>query len=121
MSQQQGSEEGSFDLPTNKIIDYKLVLGELTFGLGWAIAGLCPGPAMVRGAAGYPNVLYRWCPMFFVGALLAEKLKPYFPKIERKPIVAPLEEDTETDTEVEGKTPPLTDYGTSSGDAEAVV
>ena len=117
MSQQQSSEEGSFDLPTNKIIDYKLVLGEMTFGLGWAIAGLCPGPAMVRGAAGYPNVLYRWWPMFFVGALLAEKLKPYFPKI--KPIVAPLEEDTETDTKVED--PPLKDYGTSSGDAEAVV
>ena len=127
MSQQQSSEEGSFDLPTNKIIDYKLVLGELTFGLGWGIAGLCPGPAMVRGAAGYPNVLYRWWPMFFVGALLAEKLKPYFPKIERKPIVAPLE-DAETNTKMEGteslgsgKTPPLTDYGTSSGDAEAVV
>ena len=37
-----------------------------------------------------------------MGALLAEKLKPYFPKIERKPIVAPLEEDNETDTKVEG-------------------
>ena len=78
------------------------MLGELTFGLGWGIAGLCPGPAMVRGAAGYPNVLFRWWPMFFVGALWAEKLKPFFPKIERVTTVAPLEDDSETDTNMEG-------------------
>ena len=85
---------------------------------------------MVRGAAGYPNVLFRWWPMFFVGALLAEKLKPFFPKIEREPTVAPQEDDTETDTKMEGteslegsgKTlQSKEDYGTSSGDAEAVV
>mmetsp|Transcript_37271 Transcript_37271/g.79462 ORF Transcript_37271/g.79462 Transcript_37271/m.79462 type:complete len:423 (-) Transcript_37271:64-1332(-) len=71
----QKSTVGRFNIPTNKVVDLKLVLGEATFGLGWGMAGLCPGPAMVRASAGHPNVLLRWWPMFFVGSLLAEKLK----------------------------------------------
>jgi len=66
---------GKFSVPTNKIIDGKLVLGEAIFGLGWGMAGLCPGPAMVLASAGYPNVLLRWWPMFFIGSFLAEKAK----------------------------------------------
>eukprot|EP00581_Thalassiosira_minuscula_P027973 CAMPEP_0183759938 /NCGR_PEP_ID=MMETSP0739-20130205/7409_1 /TAXON_ID=385413 /ORGANISM="Thalassiosira miniscula, Strain CCMP1093" /LENGTH=388 /DNA_ID=CAMNT_0025997805 /DNA_START=228 /DNA_END=1395 /DNA_ORIENTATION=+ len=66
---------GKFSIPTNKIIDSKLVLGEAVFGLGWGMAGLCPGPAMILASCGYPNVLYRWWPMFFVGSFLAEKAK----------------------------------------------
>ncbi|MEL7093697.1 MAG: DUF6691 family protein, partial [Pseudomonadota bacterium] len=31
---------------SDPIIDRKLVLGSAFFGLGWAMAGLCPGPAM---------------------------------------------------------------------------
>ena len=64
-----------FSVPTNKTIDTNLVLGELLFGLGWGVAGLCPGPAMVLACAGYQNVLLRWWPMFFVGVILAEVVK----------------------------------------------
>lgn len=35
-----------FPTPSEPIIDRKLVLGSVLFGTGWAIAGLCPGPAM---------------------------------------------------------------------------
>ena len=49
--------------------------GGAMFGLGWGIAGLCPGPAMFLAVAGYQNVLMRWWPSFFVGAFLAEKVK----------------------------------------------
>ena len=42
---------------------------------GWGFAGLCPGPAMFLAFAGYPNVLFRWWPSFFVGSILAEKVK----------------------------------------------
>lgn len=76
----QKNSAGKFNLPTNKIIDFKLILGEAIFGLGWGMAGLCPGPAMVLGASGYPNILYRWWPMFFVGSFLAEKLKALLPQ-----------------------------------------
>ena len=36
-----------FQLPDRKDIDLPLILGAITFGLGWAIAGLCPGPALI--------------------------------------------------------------------------
>ena len=67
---------GSFSsVPTNKTIDANLLVGEAMFGLGWGVAGLCPGPAMFLAGAGYPNVLFRWWPSFFVGSYLAEKVK----------------------------------------------
>ena len=33
-------------LPTATSIDRRLVLGGLTFGVGWGLAGYCPGPAL---------------------------------------------------------------------------
>jgi len=34
-------------LPTARHIDRRLVLGSLVFGVGWGIAGFCPGPGLV--------------------------------------------------------------------------
>ncbi|MBK6756912.1 MAG: YeeE/YedE family protein [Moraxellaceae bacterium] len=39
-------------LPNNKIIDTRLIVGSLTFGVGWGVAGFCPAPALVSAAAG---------------------------------------------------------------------
>lgn len=36
----------NFSLPGTKLIDAKLIGGAAIFGIGWAIAGLCPGPAI---------------------------------------------------------------------------
>jgi uncharacterized membrane protein YedE/YeeE len=36
-----------FSLPTKKDITWQLVLGSSIFGLGWGLAGICPGPGMV--------------------------------------------------------------------------
>jgi uncharacterized membrane protein YedE/YeeE len=33
-------------------IDRRLLLGSLVFGLGWGLAGICPGPALVLLGAG---------------------------------------------------------------------
>lgn len=38
---------GPIRLPTVQRIDKRLVLGGLTFGTGWGLAGYCPGPAVV--------------------------------------------------------------------------
>ena len=35
-----------FHLPTRKDIDLPLVAGAALFGMGWGIAGYCPGPAL---------------------------------------------------------------------------
>lgn len=66
---------GHFSIPTNKVIDRNLIVGEALFGLGWGIAGLCPGPAMFLAVVGYPNVVLRWWPSFYVGTFLAEMMK----------------------------------------------
>jgi uncharacterized membrane protein YedE/YeeE len=36
----------TFHLPTKKDIDLPLVAGSALFGIGWGIAGYCPGPAL---------------------------------------------------------------------------
>jgi uncharacterized membrane protein YedE/YeeE len=40
-------------LPTATAIDARLVGGSLLFGIGWGLAGFCPGPAIVALGAGY--------------------------------------------------------------------
>jgi uncharacterized membrane protein YedE/YeeE len=39
-------------LPTATVIDRRLVLGSLAFGVGWGLAGYCPGPALASLASG---------------------------------------------------------------------
>ncbi|SFM56537.1 DUF6691 family protein [Marinobacter zhejiangensis] len=43
---------GPLRLPTATQIDKRLVLGSLAFGVGWGLAGFCPGPALVGLGAG---------------------------------------------------------------------
>lgn len=39
-------------LPTARHIDRRLILGSMLFGVGWGVAGLCPGPALVSLGTG---------------------------------------------------------------------
>ena len=39
-------------LPSSTAIDAPLVAGGVLFGIGWGIAGFCPGPALVALASG---------------------------------------------------------------------
>lgn len=51
-------------LPTADQIDRRLVLGGLAFGVGWGLAGYCPGPALVSVVQGGTK------PLIFVIAML---------------------------------------------------
>lgn len=42
----------TFHLPLNKVVDKKLVVGAILFGIGWGIAGICPGPGIVNLVSG---------------------------------------------------------------------
>jgi uncharacterized membrane protein YedE/YeeE len=54
-----------FELPTKTQIDRPLLFGAVIFGVGWGLAGLCPGPAVAALASGSAGVL------MFVAAMLA--------------------------------------------------
>lgn len=55
-------------LPNRRDIDKPLIIGSLIFGIGWGIAGVCPGPALVVLGAG------QWAALPFVLALIAGML-----------------------------------------------
>lgn len=52
-------------LPSKREPDRALVIGSLIFGIGWGLAGICPGPAVVLLGSGSAAVLP------FFAALLA--------------------------------------------------
>jgi uncharacterized protein len=60
---------GVFHIPTKGRIDMRLVLGAVLFGVGWGIAGLCPGPALVVSIAGTLPVA-----AFLLAAIVGMKL-----------------------------------------------
>lgn|SRR5215211_2220894 len=53
-----------FKLPTQRQIDLPLVGGAALFGIGWGLAGICPGPALTDLVTLEPKVL------LFVAAML---------------------------------------------------
>ena len=57
-------DEG-FHLPATSPIDRRLVLGSAIFGIGWGMAGFCPGPALASLSLGLAPVV------LFVVAMLA--------------------------------------------------
>ena len=52
-------------LPASTAVTLRLVLGSAAFGIGWGLAGFCPGPALVALGAGYPKAVG------FVAAMVA--------------------------------------------------
>jgi uncharacterized protein len=52
-------------IPASSSVTLRLVLGSAVFGVGWGLAGFCPGPALVALGAGFPKA---WG---FVAAMLA--------------------------------------------------
>ena len=40
------------DIPANRVIDARLIVGGVLFGAGWGIGGFCPGPALVAMSSG---------------------------------------------------------------------
>lgn len=54
-----------FQIPTSKLIDARLIGGSAIFGIGWGIAGFCPGAAIPAIGTG------RWEVVLFLVAVAA--------------------------------------------------
>ena len=54
----------TFDIPRKSNIDARLVGGAAIFGIGWELAGFCPGPALASLSLGLPG------PFVFVATML---------------------------------------------------
>lgn len=53
------------EIPTGRVVDRRLIVGGILFGVGWGIGGFCPGPALVALGSGMPQA------GVFVAAMLA--------------------------------------------------
>lgn len=60
--------DAKFHLPTRRDLDLPLIGGSALFGIGWGIAGFCPGGAIPALGSGEPG------PIIFVVAMIAGTL-----------------------------------------------
>ena len=67
-------------LPTDRRVDRRLIVGSTIFGIGWGIAGFCPGPALVALGMGEVKAI-----AFVVAMLLGMGL---FELLERRKVAA---------------------------------
>jgi len=56
------------EIPSSTVIDMRLIVGGVLFGIGWGIGGFCPGPALVAMGSGLGSA---W---LFVAAMVAGML-----------------------------------------------
>lgn len=58
-----------FRIPTNTQITPSLIIGSALFGIGWGLAGFCPGPGIVA-ASGLVTPALFFLPALVVGILI---------------------------------------------------
>ena len=71
--------EYRFHIPTTRHIDLPLVAGAVMFGIGWGLAGFCPGPAIAALSTGLEDVL-----IFFAAMIAGMGLFRVFSILRRK-------------------------------------
>jgi len=72
---------GALHIPTRRDISKPLVIGSTIFGVGWGIAGICPGPALVALGAGHIKAL-----VFVVAMLIGMEIcERFFTAHKSKP------------------------------------
>lgn len=68
----------SFSIPKLREVDVPLAAGAAIFGIGWGLAGFCPGPALTAVAS------LRFEPILFVASMLAGMVLFQWTRRERK-------------------------------------
>ncbi len=65
---------GAIQWPTARGIDSRLIGGSALFGIGWGIAGICPGPGVVLLGVGSPKG-YIFVAAMAMGALIYQEIE----------------------------------------------
>lgn len=62
-----------FSLPKTNVITKRLVVGSALFGIGWGLAGLCPGPALANLLSGNIMII-SFIILMILSMVITEKL-----------------------------------------------
>ena len=65
----------SIDMPSKTVINKKLLIGAMLFGVGWGLVGICPGPGIVLLGTGQWQA-YVFIPAMIIGMLVYQWLEP---------------------------------------------
>jgi uncharacterized membrane protein YedE/YeeE len=68
-----------FSLPSSTVIDVKILLGAVLFGVGWGLYGYCPGPAVAAIVYLQPVTIVFLIPML-CGMFIGDGLSRRFSK-----------------------------------------
>jgi len=70
--------EPTFRLPTRTDLDARLLGGAALFGIGWGLAGYCPGPALAGLGFGRVDTVV-FVVMMLIGMMLARHIDAFLP------------------------------------------
>jgi uncharacterized protein len=62
-----------FQLPMQRTIEARLLVGPVIFGVGWGLSGFCPGPALTSLGLAAPGTL-AFVPAMLIGMAAARRL-----------------------------------------------
>ncbi len=73
--QQSSWIDTPIDMPSKTVINKKLLIGAMLFGIGWGLVGICPGPGIVLLGTGQWQA-YVFIPAMIIGMLVYQWLEP---------------------------------------------
>ena len=63
------------EMPSKTVINKKLLIGAMLFGIGWGLVGICPGPGIVLLGTGQWQA-YVFIPAMIIGMMVYQWLEP---------------------------------------------
>ncbi len=73
---------GSFQIPSMKSLDGRLIAGAAIFGIGWGLGGFCPGPALASAFSGSSTV-WLFLGAMILGMIIYAMVEPTLTKVRK--------------------------------------
>ncbi|MDP6968166.1 MAG: YeeE/YedE family protein [Gammaproteobacteria bacterium] len=62
-----------FHTPVRSLVDRRLILGAVLFGIGWGLSGYCPGPGLINAMIN-PTEAMVFIPALIIGGWIGQTL-----------------------------------------------